>query len=103
MILIQQLSDKIEEEIKDASSYAQMALVEKEAHRWLADSLYSISEDEMKHMGILHDNVVRLINEYRENVGEPPADMLARYDYLHKRHIEAAKEAKLYQMMYREG
>lgn len=103
MLLIQKISDRIEEEIKDASDYAQMALAEKEAHRWLADSLYGISEDEMKHMGILHDDVVRLINEYRENVGEPPADMLSRYDYLHKRHIKAAKEAKLYQMMYREG
>ena len=103
MKLIEQISDRIEEEIDDASEYAQLALAEKESHRWLADSLYSISEDEMKHMGILHDIVVRLIEEYRENVGEPPADMLARYEYLHKRHIKAAKEAKLYQMMYREN
>ena len=29
--------------------------------------------------------------------------MMARYEYLHKKHIEAAKDAKLYQEMWKES
>ena len=64
--------------------------------------LYSISLEESRHKQMLHDAVVRLIKEYRERTGEPPVDMMARYEYLHKKHIEAAKDAKLYQEMYKD-
>ena len=53
-------------------------------------------------MSILHDEVVKIIEEYRKEHGEPPAAMLAVYDYLHKKHIEDAQKAKTYQTMYRE-
>lgn len=100
MKLIKVICDKITEEINDATEYAKLALAEKDSHPWLADTLYSISLDEMKHMSILHGDVVKLIDEHRKNVGEPPANMMAVYEYLHDKHIEAAKDAKLYQEMY---
>ena len=102
MKLIKKLSEHIEEEIADSRCYAEWALELKDERRGLADVLYSLSLDEMKHMSILHDEVVKIIEEYRKEHGEPPAAMLAVYDYLHKKHIEDAQKAKTYQTMYRE-
>lgn len=102
MRVIQKLSDKIEEEIKDSACYAKMALEVRDMHPALAEVLFALSTDEMKHMSLLHDQVVKLIEDYRKENGDPPPEMLARYEYLHERHIEAAKEAKILQAMYRE-
>lgn len=102
MKIIQKLNDKISEEIQDAKCYATMALEYKDERRGLADTLYMISTEEMKHMSLLHNEVVKIIEEYRKKNGEPPAEMLAVYEYLHKKHIEAAGEAKALQALYKE-
>ena len=102
MKLIQTLNDKIAEEIHDAQSYAAMALELKDERKGLADVLFQLSTEEMKHMSMLHNEVVKIIDELRKTKGEPPAPMMAVYDYLHQKHIEQAKEAKLLQSMYKE-
>ena len=56
----------------------------------------------MKHMQILHGEVVKIIDEYRKVEGEPPADMQAIYNYLHEKIIEEVKEVKILQQMYME-
>ena len=61
-----------------------------------------ISIEEMKHMQMLHNQVVKIIENYRKTEGEPPASMLAVYDYLHEKFIEEAKEVKMLQQMYME-
>ena len=103
MKLIQRLSEHISEEIHDARCYAKWALEEKDAHRSLADTLYTLSTEEMRHMQMLHNEVTRIITEYRQANGEPPASMLAVYDYLHKKQIDNAAEVKTLQSMYKEG
>lgn len=102
MKIIQELSEHIEDEIKDAACYAKMALKCKAEYPSLAETFYSLSIDETGHMNALHEEVVKLINTYKKDHGEPPAAMLAVYNYLHKRQIEQAKEAKIYQTMYEE-
>lgn len=102
MKIIKKLSEHIEEEIHDAEGYARWALEVKEEYPHLADTLYTLSLEEMKHMEALHKEVVSLIEDYRKNEGEPPAAMLAVYDYLHERQIDEAKDAKTYQAMYKE-
>lgn len=61
-----------------------------------------LSAEEMKHMQMLHNQVVKLIENYRKEKGEPLASMLAVYDYLHEKFIEEAKEVKMMQQMYME-
>ena len=68
-----------------------------------ARTLDALSRQEMDHMAMLHKDVVTLIEEYRRDRGEPPAEMLARYNWLHERHIKAAAEVRVLQVMFRES
>jgi hypothetical protein len=103
MKVIKILSEKIEEEIKDAKAYADMSIEYKDEYPELSRTLYTLSTQEMEHMNLLHNEVTTIIRKYRETNGEPPADMMAVYDYLHKRQIENALEVKTLQNMYKES
>jgi len=103
MKIIKILSEKIEEEINDAKSYVKMALEYKDEYPEMSRTLYSISLQEMEHMNLLHGEVTGLIKRYRDTKGEPPAEMLAVYDYLHKQQIDKAAEVKVLQTMYKES
>jgi ferritin len=103
MKIIKILSEQISEEICDAKKYAKMALEYKDEYPDLSRDLYSLSMQEMDHRTILHNRVTEMIKRYREEHGEPPADMLAVYDYLHKQQIEKALEVKSLQAMYKES
>ena len=103
MKLIKILSEKIGEEVCDARTYAKLALEYKEEYPELARTLYNISMQEMEHKNMLHNEITEIIKRYRETNGEPPADMMAVYDYLHKEQIEKALEVKTLQTMYKES
>ena len=103
MKIIKVLSEKIKEEICDAKSYAKMAIEYKEEWPELSRTLYNISTQEMEHMNLLHNEVVSIIKKYRETKGDPPVEMMAVYDYLHKEQIDMAAEAKTLQNMYKDS
>lgn len=90
------LKEDIREEIKDAAKYARKALAFKEENSEKADLYRKLSEGELCHMDMLHAEVVREIKKWREETGkEPPPEMQARYDILHKIAMEDANEVKL--------
>ena len=102
MKIIEHLSDLINEEIDGACNYAKLALKYKEDRPQLAQTLYSITVDEMKHIDMLHDEVVRVINDHRATGAEVPVEMQAIYDYVHAKQIERVHNIKVYMDQYKE-
>ena len=101
MNIIKCLADKIEDELKDASDYVDLAMKWKTEQPGVAELFYNLSVDEMGHMEQLHQEVQNIITEYRQKNGEPPKDMMVLYNYLHEKHIETATQIKVKQGMFK--
>ena len=100
MKLIRDLEEMIEDEIHDIKKYAKYAAEVKDQYPGLAQTLYTLSTQEASHQAALHAEVVKIIEEHRRMHGDPPAAMMAVYDYVHKKHIEQMAEARRYQEEY---
>ena len=103
MKIIQEVTELIHEEIEDVKKYAELAAKVKAEHPSLAQVFYTLSAQEDSHQAALHAEVVKIIEQYRRTNGQPPANMLAVYEYLHNRQIEKALEVKTLQNMYKES
>lgn len=103
MKIIKKIVKMIDEELGDAKKYAECALKEKDGNPALANLFYTLSLEEMKHMNMLHGEVVKLIEAHKREKGEPPAAMLAVWEYKHEEHIEAAEEVSVLQGMFKKG
>ena len=101
MKIIAELQKQIEEEIEDATKYAQKAVEYKSLYPETAELYFKLSGEEQNHMNALHKEVVRLIDNYRRDKGEPPAHMMAIYNHLHQREIEKAEKVGVLQAMYK--
>lgn len=101
MKIIQILSEHIEEELDDSCEYIKKALEYKEEYPMVAKTFYELSLQEMNHMEMLHNDVKDLIEKHRREHGEPPAAMMAVYEYLHKKFIDKAAKIKVMQNQYR--
>lgn len=98
---IKLLMEHIDDELRDAHTYAELALEYKPTDPELADLFYKLSLEEMNHMNALHKAVVGHIESYRSRKGEPPEAMMAVYEFLHKRDIEKAEKVGVLQAMYK--
>lgn len=102
MKIIMELVAQIDDELHGAKKYIKLAMHEKEEHTGLADTFADLAEQEMGHATRLHDEITKLIEEVRQRDGEPPAGMLAVYDYEHKKQIARASKVKQMISEYRE-
>ena len=102
MKIIEKLSDKISCEISHAEEYAKCALEYKEDKPALAETFYKIASGKLEHMGLLHGQVVAIINEYKQAKGQPPEAMKTLYQILHRKHIEHAAAVKGMLALYKE-
>ena len=103
MKLIRNLEEAISDEISDIKKYAKWAAELKETHPTLAQVLYNISTQEDGHQAAIHNEVVKIIEEHRRTHGEPPASMLAVYEFIHQQHIDKLAEARMYQDVYKKS
>ena len=103
MKVIKYLSEMIEDELEGAEHYAENAIKYKEEMPALAETLFEISTQEMRHVNMLHEEVVKLIRTHREKHGEPPAAMMAIYEWEHNRQIERTQKIKILQNQFRDG
>lgn len=101
MKLIRDLEEAIDDEIYDVKKYAKWAAELKAEHPTLAQVLFNISTQEDGHQAAIHNEVVKIIEEHRRTHGEPPAAMMAVYDYLHQKSIDKLAEARMYQDVYK--
>lgn len=100
MKLIMKLSNRIDEEIEDAKWYAKHALKYKNKIRTLADTMYQISTEEVRHANMLHGEVTKIIEDYRAKHGQPPEIMMQLYNYVHEKSMAAMNEVQTLQQMY---
>ena len=90
MQIIAKLAELISEELEDAERYADLACKTRAAHPKLANTFIDLAEQELGHSRMLHAEAARLIEEVKERDGEPPAGMLAVYEYEHGKLIKHA-------------
>lgn len=100
MEIIKQISEKIDEELHDAEKYIKCAYKVDEDYPQVADVYYKLSLEEMNHVTMLHDVVVRIINDYKQR-NEVPKEMQLLYDYLHERQIKWAAKIKAKQEQFK--
>ena len=101
MKMIKKIIDQIYDELEGAEEYIECAMKEKTEHPNIANMYYEMSLMEMSHVDKLHGAVVTLINESKAKGEEPPAHMMAIYEYEHEKIMEEATEIKVMQEMYK--
>ena len=68
MKIIKEMCDYIDEELHDAEKYIKRGLEVKEEYPEVAELMNMLSGEEMRHMQMLHNQVVKLIDNYRKTV-----------------------------------
>ena len=101
MTIIKELQEQIDEELRDSEKYIRCALKKRDEDKNVADTYYLLSQEEMAHAEKLHKLVVDKIEEYKRTEGEPPAEMMFLYNYLHEREIEKMKDIKVMWSLYK--
>ena len=102
MKIIKCIAEKIQEEVKDANAYIDLAMEWKSEQPEAAAIFAQLSTEEIGHADRLHGLVMSLIRKYRDENGEPPAGMMALWEYLHEKHMQDAMQVKVKQGMYLE-
>lgn len=103
MKIIKQISEQIEKELDQQEYLIKKAIEYKETYPTVALAFYNESLNKDTSIRNFHDQVILLINDYRNTNGEPPAHMMAVYNYLHERHIDKAATIKNLQAMYKDN
>ena len=96
MWIIKSLVEKIDDELMDAEKYINCAYETKMDYPDVSMLFYKLYQEEMKHMQMLHTQVVQVIEEHKKTKEVPPV-MKELYNYLHQRQVEWAAKIELKQ------
>ena len=100
MKVIQCLSENIECTLDAAEENIKKAIKYKDEYPIAAKAFYTQSTILMDSIKGQHDAVVALIEAHKKEKGEPPAPMMAIYNYMHERQMNQAAAIKSLQDMY---
>ena len=100
MRVIKEMCEDIEKTLDMAECNIKKAVEYKLDYPVAAQAFYTKSVTLMGTIKGQHDAVVTLIEAYRKEKGEPPAPMMAVYNYLHERQISQAAAVRNLQDIY---
>lgn len=92
---IKWISERIEEELEDAEHYAMKAAHFKDSDAEMSRVCAELARQEIKHSEMLHEQAVRLIKAHRATGAEPPAAMLAVWEYEHEKMLRRMAKVKM--------
>lgn len=101
MQIIKELEEMIEKSLKSAEEAIKKANFYKDSKPALAKMMFDLSSDRMRHVNMLHEAVVKEIEDYQKQHGNPPEAMQAVYDWVHEKDVQYATEIKAAQAMFR--
>jgi rubrerythrin len=91
----------IDDELADSMKYGERAMHYKDTDPAMAELFYSLSLEEMKHKGMLHNQLVKEMNECIDNYPDKEESIKAVYDVLNEREVEWENSIKMYHSSYR--
>lgn len=94
MKIISDLVDSMMDEVHDAKHRIKKAYELKPEYLDIAKREYDIAVQELAHADKDHISAVELINAYRKDNGEPPADMLAVWNIKHEKYMDKYAKVK---------
>ena len=100
MKIIKCLCEDIEATLDAAEENIKKAMMYKEEYPVASRAFYTKSVALMDTIKLEHDAVVALIDGVKKEKGEPPAHMMAIYDYMHERQINKSAAIRALQEMY---
>lgn len=100
---IKDMSRTVEEILESADKNIRLAVLYKEDSPETSKLYYNKANEELNSIKPFHDRVVNIIKAYRAEKGEPPAPMMAIYNYEHEKHLDKHALIKKYQELYVNG
>ena len=94
MQVIKCMCEDIDKTLEMAEKNIKKAIEYKEQYPVAAKAFYNKSNTLMETIKGMHDGVTALIKAHRDEKGEPPAPMLAVYNYLHEKAVNEAAMIK---------
>lgn len=101
MLLIKDVIKDMKCDLKYAQKNIQKAIRYKMDNPMLAEEYYKRSVGNIDDMMGLHDDVVKIITDYRKTKGDPPRIMTEMWDFSHEDLMEDVVEIKQYQEHYK--
>lgn len=98
--MMKKVQNQMEEELDDAYNYIKLALELKDSDRRYADAYYTMSQQEVSHMNVLHGLATQSIKEL-DGASEHYERMKVIYTFLHERLLDKSAQVNTMLTMYK--
>jgi hypothetical protein len=101
MVIIRNISHDIQEKVKEADRDIRKAIELKHEYSDLANNYYEFSVERMKEALELHEEVVKIIDDYKSSGKTTPTVMQEMWDFQHRVILEDTENVKVLQEYYK--